>query len=84
MQTLVNARADWKYFLNLVGQEFPLKTNLQLVKILQTLDGANIIHGSLKRSLFAIDNLVDFIATINHLFLSLLLAIRKDCEMHVE
>lgn len=31
----------WKYFLNLTGQEFPLKTNYELVKILKALKGAN-------------------------------------------
>ncbi|XP_064595041.1 N-acetyllactosaminide beta-1,6-N-acetylglucosaminyl-transferase-like [Liolophura sinensis] len=39
----------WKYFINLTGQEFPIKTNLQLVKILKRFEGANDIQGSLKR-----------------------------------
>lgn len=39
----------WKYFINLTGQEFPIKTNLQLVKILKSFEGANDIQGSLKR-----------------------------------
>ena len=33
----------WKYLINLTGQEFPLKTNLQLVRILKILNGANDI-----------------------------------------
>lgn len=34
---------SWKYFINLTGQEFPLKTNLQLVKTLKALKGANVV-----------------------------------------
>lgn len=33
----------WRYFINLTGQEFTLKTNLELVKILQSLQGANMV-----------------------------------------
>ena len=39
----------WKYYINLVGQEFPLKTNLEVVKILKAMDGANVIYGSKTR-----------------------------------
>ncbi|XP_059142242.1 beta-1,3-galactosyl-O-glycosyl-glycoprotein beta-1,6-N-acetylglucosaminyltransferase-like [Physella acuta] len=38
----------WKYFINLTGQEFPLKTNWELVKILKAFDGANNIEGTIK------------------------------------
>lgn len=31
----------WKYFINLTGQEFALRTNLELVKILRVFNGAN-------------------------------------------
>ncbi|CAL1539265.1 unnamed protein product, partial [Lymnaea stagnalis] len=34
---------SWKYFINLTGQEFPLKTNLQIVKILKALNGSNVV-----------------------------------------
>ena len=34
----------WRYFVNLVGHEFPLKTNLELVRVLRSLHGANIVH----------------------------------------
>lgn len=37
----------WKYFINLTGQEFPLKPNRDLVKILKALDGANDVHATL-------------------------------------
>ncbi|KAL5005565.1 hypothetical protein ScPMuIL_016723 [Solemya velum] len=33
----------WKYFINLTGQEFPLKTNYELVKILRSVEGANFV-----------------------------------------
>ncbi|XP_045214018.2 N-acetyllactosaminide beta-1,6-N-acetylglucosaminyl-transferase-like [Mercenaria mercenaria] len=39
---------QWKYYINLTGQEFPLKTNRQLVAILKSIDGANVVYGSLK------------------------------------
>ena len=34
----------WKYLINLTGQEWPLKVNLELVRILKTLRGANLIE----------------------------------------
>ncbi|XP_059144082.1 beta-1,3-galactosyl-O-glycosyl-glycoprotein beta-1,6-N-acetylglucosaminyltransferase-like [Physella acuta] len=40
----------WKYFINLTGQEFPLKTNAQLVKILKAFKGANDVTGTIKRA----------------------------------
>ena len=36
------AAKSWKYYINLTGQEFPLKTNLKIVEILQAMNGANI------------------------------------------
>ena len=40
---------DWKYYINLTGQEFPLRTNSELVKILKAYRGANDIKGIVKR-----------------------------------
>ncbi|XP_002734297.1 beta-1,3-galactosyl-O-glycosyl-glycoprotein beta-1,6-N-acetylglucosaminyltransferase-like [Saccoglossus kowalevskii] len=40
----------WKYYINLTGQEFPLKTNLEIVRILREFHGQNDIMTS--RSLF--------------------------------
>ena len=37
---------DWKYVINLTGQEFPLKTNYEIVNILKIFNGANDIHGN--------------------------------------
>ena len=37
---------DWRYHINLAGQEFPLKTNLELVRILKAFNGSNVVQGS--------------------------------------
>ncbi|XP_052251983.1 beta-1,3-galactosyl-O-glycosyl-glycoprotein beta-1,6-N-acetylglucosaminyltransferase-like isoform X2 [Dreissena polymorpha] len=50
MQELWNKSAEWKYFINLTGQEFPLKTNYELVRILQAYNGSNDIEGTFKRA----------------------------------
>ncbi|EUB60081.1 Beta-1,3-galactosyl-O-glycosyl-glycoprotein beta-1,6-N-acetylglucosaminyltransferase 3 [Echinococcus granulosus] len=34
----------WKYLINLTGQEFPLKNNLELTRILNVLNNANLIQ----------------------------------------
>ena len=39
---------SWLYFINLTGMEFPLRTNWELVQILKSLQGANIMKGSFK------------------------------------
>ena len=44
MEDLSQKSATWKYFINLTGQEYPLKTNLELVRILKAYDGANMIN----------------------------------------
>lgn len=43
------ANKNWKYFINLTGQEFPLKTNLDIVRILKTYNGANDVEGTINR-----------------------------------
>ena len=43
---------QWKYYINLSGQMFPLQTNNHLVKILKLYNGANDVEGSIKRSGF--------------------------------
>ncbi|GFN87376.1 beta-1,3-galactosyl-o-glycosyl-glycoprotein beta-1,6-n-acetylglucosaminyltransferase [Plakobranchus ocellatus] len=40
----------WKYYINLTGQEFPLKTNLEIVRILKAYNGANDVQGTLKNA----------------------------------
>ena len=39
----------WRYHIDLTGQEFPLKTNNEIVHILKSLSGANALEGSIKR-----------------------------------
>ena len=51
MKALLSYSKKWQYFINLAGQEFPLKTNWEIVKILKVLDGANNIEGTVKRLL---------------------------------
>ncbi|XP_041363811.1 LOW QUALITY PROTEIN: beta-1,3-galactosyl-O-glycosyl-glycoprotein beta-1,6-N-acetylglucosaminyltransferase-like [Gigantopelta aegis] len=48
MQELWKYR-KWKYFMNLAAQEFPLKTNLDMVRILKAYNGANDVRGISKR-----------------------------------
>ena len=38
-------RYPWKYLINLNSHEFPLKTNLEMVRLLRRLDGANVVEG---------------------------------------
>jgi Core-2/I-Branching enzyme len=44
IRQLLTLSGDWKYFINLVGKDFPLKTNLELVRILKAFRGANNIE----------------------------------------
>ncbi|XP_046547788.1 beta-1,3-galactosyl-O-glycosyl-glycoprotein beta-1,6-N-acetylglucosaminyltransferase 3-like [Haliotis rubra] len=39
-------RPRWRYFINLTGQEYPLKTNLEIVRILKIMNGANIVDAN--------------------------------------
>ena len=50
MQDLLALGRKWRYFINLTGQEWPLKTNVELVKILKAINGSNLISGSQKGS----------------------------------
>lgn len=45
MEDLLRRNKTWKYFINLTGQEFPLRTNYELVKLLQGYNGANLMQG---------------------------------------
>jgi len=49
IEDLWNKFADWKYFINLTGQEFPLQTMWDLVKILKTFNGTNDIEGTIEK-----------------------------------
>lgn len=45
MTDLLKISKRWRYFINLPHQQFPLKTNLEMVKILKIYNGANDIEG---------------------------------------
>lgn len=45
LKDLLQHPIQWKYFVNLCGQEFPIKTNLELVKVLKAYNGANDVQG---------------------------------------
>ena len=47
MSDMLNTNSNWKYYLNLASQAFPLKTNAELVKILKTYNGSNDIESSM-------------------------------------
>ncbi|XP_078371758.1 N-acetyllactosaminide beta-1,6-N-acetylglucosaminyl-transferase-like [Oculina patagonica] len=53
MEDLIKSGKDWKYFINVVGQDFPLYNNRELVDALRSLNGKNNIqsffHPELKR-----------------------------------
>ncbi|KAH3816267.1 hypothetical protein DPMN_117780 [Dreissena polymorpha] len=44
MEDLHRRSRKWKYFINLTGQEFPLKSNFELVKILTAFNGSNDVE----------------------------------------
>ncbi|GAB1609434.1 beta-1,3-galactosyl-O-glycosyl-glycoprotein beta-1,6-N-acetylglucosaminyltransferase 3-like [Argonauta hians] len=45
MSDLLKTNINWKYFINLPSQAYPLRTNLELVKILKIYNGSNDIEG---------------------------------------
>lgn len=49
MRVLLEKSSRWKYVINLSTYDFPLKTNLELVRILKAFNGSNNIEGILKR-----------------------------------
>ncbi|XP_069880692.1 N-acetyllactosaminide beta-1,6-N-acetylglucosaminyl-transferase isoform X4 [Dipodomys merriami] len=47
MKDLVTSEVPWKYLLNTCGQDFPLKTNREIVQYLKGLKGKNLTPGVL-------------------------------------
>ncbi len=45
MEAMLDKNRRWKYYINLASQDFPLKTNLEIVKILKVYNGSNDIEG---------------------------------------
>ncbi|XP_076845206.1 beta-1,3-galactosyl-O-glycosyl-glycoprotein beta-1,6-N-acetylglucosaminyltransferase-like [Brachyhypopomus gauderio] len=44
MRDLYQISSRWKYFINLCGQDFPIKTNLEIVRALKALGGGNSLE----------------------------------------
>ena len=49
MRELFEHSTEWRYLINLTGQEFPLKTMWQLVRILRALNGSNSVEALLNQ-----------------------------------
>jgi hypothetical protein len=49
MNELWSRSKTWKYFINLTGQEFPLRTNYELVKILKAYNGSNDVAATIQK-----------------------------------
>ncbi|XP_041755839.2 beta-1,3-galactosyl-O-glycosyl-glycoprotein beta-1,6-N-acetylglucosaminyltransferase-like [Coregonus clupeaformis] len=50
MSDLYRASPQWKYFINLCGQDFPIKTNLEMVRSLRALAGGNSMESEVMPS----------------------------------
>ncbi|OON15928.1 Core-2/I-Branching enzyme [Opisthorchis viverrini] len=46
---LLQRSGKWKYWINLTGQEFPLRTNRELVLALKALNGTNVVLATYRR-----------------------------------
>ena len=44
VKVALNSSVKWRYHINVCGQEFPLKTNLEMVQILTALNGTNDVE----------------------------------------
>ncbi|KAJ8380381.1 hypothetical protein SKAU_G00011590 [Synaphobranchus kaupii] len=62
LSDLLRSTVKWKYVINLCGQDFPLRTNFELVSELKKLKGANMLETSrpseLKKQRFAFQYLL--------------------------
>lgn len=45
MHDLISSPIKWNYLINLCGQDFPLKTNMEIIRYLKSLKGKNDIPG---------------------------------------
>ena len=70
MADMLRQNTKWKYFINLTGQMFPLRTNLEIVRILKIYNGSNDIEGMssdrLLRARFEFRYLVGYNKQIGH------------------
>jgi len=49
MRELFERPEQWKYYVNVMGREFPLRTNRELVQIFKAYNGSNDVDGSFHR-----------------------------------
>ncbi len=47
MEDLLRLSEEWKYYINLTGEELPLVTNLELVNVLSKLRGTNALQSGI-------------------------------------
>ncbi|XP_059173270.1 N-acetyllactosaminide beta-1,6-N-acetylglucosaminyl-transferase-like [Physella acuta] len=45
MSDLMGHPVQWRYVINMPGQQFPLRTNLEMVRVLKSFNGSNDIEG---------------------------------------
>ena len=62
MDKLYNNYTNWKYVMSMAGQEYPLKSNLDIVRILTAANGSNVVKASIKRFVY------DFCTNKKYLF----------------
>ena len=65
LRMLARNSTTWKYYINLTGREYPLKTNWELVQILRVYNGANDIDGTLHKYLHSLFFFTSFTSTLN-------------------
>ncbi|GFR73281.1 beta-1,3-galactosyl-O-glycosyl-glycoprotein beta-1,6-N-acetylglucosaminyltransferase-like [Elysia marginata] len=53
MEELLRRNSSWKYLINYAATELPIRTNLETVQILRSLNGMNDIHETFKRRIVA-------------------------------
>ena len=54
MKLCMESDVKWKYYINLTGQEYVLRTNLEIVKILKIFNGTNDIEGYILKTLWRV------------------------------
>lgn len=52
LRELFERPVHWHYYVNVMGREFPLRTNQELVKIFKAYNGSNDVDGSFHRYVF--------------------------------
>jgi len=56
LRELFERPEQWRYYVNVMGRELPLRTNQELVKIFKAYNGSNDVDGSFHRYLLLADS----------------------------